>query len=299
MEAPLIATSTSEAVPVVGATRPRFAVVVVSYRRPDALRATLAALVRQTVGRHAMEICVVDNGGSACVRSELASEVDHWLVPENNLGPGGGRNLGVGATTAPVLVFVDDDGIPAQDFVGQLDGAFERHPTAVAVRGRVVALQHPLLTTMAVHYDRGPHEQPDLLTLEGATAILRESFEAAGGYDATRTTHEGLELSGRLLDTSPEATIMYTPHAVLRHDFFKGVGQVLAKAERLAEGANRLHEDDDPGLLALKKRSGRLRRFDGRPRWARAVGAVGELFFHRAITAYRIRAWLRRRSSSR
>jgi GT2 family glycosyltransferase len=268
---------------------PTYAVIIVTYQRDAELRRTLEAVERQTVGRRAMEICVIDNGGAEAVRPDWESRVDAWVEPGENLGCSGGRNEGVRHTSAPILVFVDDDGIPEDDFVESLGDVLDRHADVVAVRGKAVALDHPILTTMAAHYDRGPDEREDLLTLEGAAAIRRDAWEACGGYDVSRAFHEGLELSQRLLATRPEARMMYTPHAVLRHDFFKGLGHFLQKARMMAAATNRVKEEADPALEAVIVRARGFRRFDGRSRWARVVGAVLGKVYNWTIAVYRWR----------
>lgn len=274
---------------------PTYAVIIVTYQRDAELRRTLDAVARQTVGRRAMQICVVDNGGAEAVRPDWEARVDAWVDPGENLGCSGGRNEGARNTTAPIIVFVDDDGIPNPAFVESLGDVLERHPEVVAVRGKAVALDHPILTTMAAHYDRGATEREDLLTLEGASAIRRDAWDAAGGYDVSRAFHEGLELSMRLLATRPEARMMYTPRAVLRHDFFKGLGHLLQKARMMAAATNRVKEEADPQLEAVIVRARSYRQNDGRPSWARLVGAILGKVYNWTIALYRWR--LRRRRS--
>ncbi len=268
---------------------PTYAVIIVTYQRDAELRRTLEALMHQSVGRAAMEICVVDNGGAEAVRPDWEDRLDVWIQSRENLGCSGGRNEGARRTTAPILVFVDDDGIPNRAFVESLGEVLERDPDVVAVRGKAVALEHPILTTMAAHYDRGPEEQEDLMTLEGASAVRRNAWEAAGGYDVTRAFHEGLELSQRLLATQPGARMMYTPDAVLEHDFFKGLDHLRAKARMMAAATNRVKDEADPELEAIIVRARSYRRHDGRPLWARIAGAVLGKLYNWLIKLYRWR----------
>jgi len=274
---------------------PTYAVIIVTYQRDTELRRTLQALMDQSVGREQMEICVVDNGGAEAVRPDWEERVDVWIATGDNLGCSGGRNEGARRTSAPILVFVDDDGIPNPAFVESLGEVLERHPDVVAVRGKAVALDHPILTTMAAHYDRGADEQEDLMTLEGASAVRRSAWDAAGGYDVTRAFHEGLELSQRLLATRPGARMMYTPRAVLRHDFFKGLDHLLGKARMMAVATNRVKDEADPELEAIIVQARSYRRHDGRPLWARVAGAILGKLYNWTIKIYR---WRLRRGDS-
>jgi GT2 family glycosyltransferase len=271
---------------------PRFAVTIVTYRRNEELDLALDAVMAQTVGRAAMEVCVVHNGGSDAARERWQSRVDCWIDAETNLGCAGGRNRASEATTAPILVFVDDDGIPDLDFVERLGEVLDAHPNAVAVRGRAKFLNHPILTTMAIHYNRGPRICRDLLTLEGAAAVRRSAFEAAGGYDAERVYHEGLDLSSRLLDVAADATILYTPHAVLRHDYAKSLGHLNEKAVAIAAAEDRMVAEVEPHLEALRRRPAET--VDGRNRLERYVGERLRRTFHRLVRWHRWRSRVRR-----
>lgn len=266
---------------------PDYAVIVVTYQRRGELDDALAAIMAQTVGRAAMEICVVNNGGSDQAKVRWVDRVDVWVDSERNLGCAGGRHRGVESTSAPVLVFVDDDGITAPDFVEQLGRVLDDRQDAVAVRGRAVALNHPILTAMCPTYHRGPDVTEDLLTLEGASAIRRSAYEGAGGYDTSRAFHEGMELSGRLLEQQPDAKILYTPHAVLRHDYLQGWEHMLAKAQALAAADDRLIRQPDPKLDAVMRRP--IVYHDGRQGWQRLVGKPLHRAFRGLVALYRAR----------
>ena len=161
-------------------SRPDYAVIVVTYQREEELDRSLGAVIEQSVGRTAMEICVVNNGGGEHARERWKDRVDVWIDSGHNLGCAGGRNRGVEVTKAPILVFIDDDGVPDCRFVEEL-GHVLAHDT-VAVRARGVALHHPIFTAMSTTYDRGPHIGEDLLTFEGGSAIRRDAYERAGGH---------------------------------------------------------------------------------------------------------------------
>ncbi len=271
---------------------PRFAVIIVTFRRRGQLDDALHGVMAQTVGREAMEICVVDNGDSELARKRWHDRVDRWVDAEHNLGCAGGRQRGVESTQAPILVFVDDDGIPAPDFVEQLAKVLDEREDAVAVRGRAVALRHPIFTAMSPTYHRGPEVTEDLLTLEGGSAIHRSAYERAGGYDCSRSFHEGMELSGRLLEQRADAKILYTPHAVLRHDYFQGWSHIFAKAKALAAADDRLKVEPDPRLDAVMRRP--IVYHDGRTGWQRVIGKPLHRAFRGLVAVYRARRMVAR-----
>jgi GT2 family glycosyltransferase len=278
---------------------PTYSVIIVTYQRDLEVQATLSAILAQSVRREAMEICVVDNGGAERTRAAWADRVDIWVDSQDNLGCAGGRNRGAEATRAPILVFVDDDGIPGPDFVERLGEVLHGHPDAVAVRGRAVALNHPLLTAMASHYHRGSRVCEDLLTLEGGSAVRRGPFEAVGGYDASRAYHEGVELSGRLLEAHPGTTILYTPNAVLRHDFLRGWRHFLSKARMTALADDRVDTEGDTLLADSLTRLRQLPIVDGRRLWQKVAGRLIKIGFNFAKKYYRWRALPRLQSTRR
>jgi GT2 family glycosyltransferase len=92
---------------------PTVSFVVPTYRRPDALRHTIAALQRVDYPRQRFEIIVVDDGsGDATgdVVAELAREADGLVyLQQENAGAASARNRGARAAAGDLLIFVDDD----------------------------------------------------------------------------------------------------------------------------------------------------------------------------------------------
>lgn len=89
---------------------PAFSVVLVTYRRDDALRQTLADL-RPVLAGHDAELILVDNNGDGIDRIGMLEGFDRVsLIREtDNLGVAGGRNVGIRGSRGAILVFLDDD----------------------------------------------------------------------------------------------------------------------------------------------------------------------------------------------
>jgi len=88
--------------------RPPIAVVIPTTGRPDYVEVALRSILPQA-RRGGAEVLVVDDGEDPRTRTVAARlGADYRLSPP----PGGlnaARNAGVQATTAPLVVFVDDD----------------------------------------------------------------------------------------------------------------------------------------------------------------------------------------------
>lgn len=101
----------------------RFGAFVITYRRPDALRRTLEALLGQT--RPPDRVLVIDNGGGGAraVAAALGNGALETVVAGENLGPAGAAKMGfahLAADGCEWIAWVDDDDPP------QEHRAFER-----------------------------------------------------------------------------------------------------------------------------------------------------------------------------
>jgi len=106
---------------------PRVAVVVTTYNRADLLPATLQSLAAQTMPD--FEVVVVDDGSR-----EDPSPLVLMFGPrfrcyrQTNAGQPVARNVGIAATSAPLLAFVDDDDLWLPDKLERQLAALAAHP---------------------------------------------------------------------------------------------------------------------------------------------------------------------------
>jgi len=93
-------------------------VVIVSRGRPDLLRRCLVGLDQQD--HPEFEIVVVaDAAGIAAVEGmDFGDRVKTIYFDEANISSA--RNVGIGAATAPVVAFIDDDAVPEHDWLRRL-----------------------------------------------------------------------------------------------------------------------------------------------------------------------------------
>ena len=95
------------------ATDPTFSIVVPTFRRPAALRETLAALLALDYHSDRYEIIVVDDdgGGTAAevVRQQDCGGVSVRVESQVRMGAACARNRGAHVAAGDVLLFCDDD----------------------------------------------------------------------------------------------------------------------------------------------------------------------------------------------
>ena len=187
-------------------------VVIATHNRPERLLRCLDALAKQTHLRFGT--IVVDDGSEPAMEGFIAGRrpgIANFtlLRTDRNSGPARARNLGVSASSADVICFIDDD-VDADEHL------LERHLAQVGDgTGRVVSIG-PLLAPadwrpspwnrweadmLLAQYEkmgRGVFEASFRQFYTGNAALSRCDFLGAGGFDDRFTRAEDIELGIRL-----------------------------------------------------------------------------------------------------
>lgn len=110
-------------------------IVIPVYRDAEPLKKCLASLAPE-----GLPVTVVDDASpephASAIKKVVAAYGARLVVREENGGPGGARNTGFGATTAPFLAFLDADAVAAADWLSRLRPLFD-DPLIGAVGPRV------------------------------------------------------------------------------------------------------------------------------------------------------------------
>jgi glycosyltransferase involved in cell wall biosynthesis len=105
--------------------------IVTTHNRAGLLRRVLDGFHSQTLCRDQWEIVVVDDGstdGTAEVLRSFAGALPLRAVFQRHTGLAAARNHGVLAAWSPIVCLLDDDDIPAPDFLAEHLGAHQIHP---------------------------------------------------------------------------------------------------------------------------------------------------------------------------
>ena len=113
---------------------PTASVVVTSYRRPAALLDCLAGLDAQD--REPDEIVIVLHAADLVTAGTLADRPGLRIVTVGASGSVAALNAGLSAATGDVVAIVDDDAIPAPDWLERLLATFARDARIAGVGGR-------------------------------------------------------------------------------------------------------------------------------------------------------------------
>ena len=211
---------------------PAISVVVATYDRREVLSRTLGGLLRQEAAP-AFEIVVADDGsrdGTPEMAEGLlaAGGVPYRISSAPNAGQAAARNRALGVARAPVVLFLNDDTIPAPDLVARHAEARVRHARGgEADRGLCVlgalrtspSLPRDQIAWLYVFDDRlleGRDEVPYLFFWTCNLSAPRSFLLESGGFDTSYRALEDLELGWRLHGKG--LRIHYEPRARVDHE---------------------------------------------------------------------------------
>jgi GT2 family glycosyltransferase len=201
---------------------PLVSVVVLNYKRRDALAVTLDSVLGQDYLNR--EIIVVDNHSEEDVRSVVearGSEIRFLELPRN-LGSCAGRNVGIRRAHGEFIITIDNDVILASPFeISKVVNAFEERPQSHVLVFQICEPDTGKLRLREWCHPKYWKEfsQSEFETYflpEGASAFRRQVFEIVGlYYEPFFIGHEGGDLAFRILDHGLQ--ILYLPQVRVWH----------------------------------------------------------------------------------
>lgn len=231
------------------------AVVVCTRDRPALLAGGLEAL--RAALRPSDEAVVVDSASVGGEPRAVAERLGFRVVRCDRPGLSRARNVGVAATSAPLVAFTDDDCRPRADWPAVVERAFA-DPRVALVTGRVLAGGQGAGARLSTrsgdvsHRFTGP-TRPGLVGHGANMALRRTVLESIGGFDellgagGPLRAADDWDVFWRVLRAGFEA--VYEPASVVTHDQWRprdatnrvrygyalGAGALGMKALRLAD----------------------------------------------------------------
>ena len=213
---------------------PQLSIIIPTYNRRDTLLKVLEGYKQQTAGAGILEILVIDDGstdgtGAAVAAFSPTSPITIRYLSQQNKGPATARNWGIREAKGALILFGDDDIIPAPTLVaehlawnrrypadnfailGHVNWSPEVHPTPFMEwlglegvlfgyrrlsPGKEVGIQYFYSCNLSV--------KRDFLMRNG---VFDENFRAYG--------HEDIELGYRLVNKG--LRVLYNPQAIGYH----------------------------------------------------------------------------------
>ena len=192
---------------------PLISVVVPTYNRVDRLRRVLEGFANQTVGVDTFELIVVSDGSTDGTDHYLANgdlPLPVTVLTQTNSGPGAARNRGIEAARAELILFVDDDVIPAPTLVAEHLEAQSNLVDTVVVGPMLTPDDHEMTPWVSWEqrmlyrqYDdmnAGVYSATARQFYTGNASVPRRHLLACNGFDETFRRAEDVELAFRLDD---------------------------------------------------------------------------------------------------
>lgn len=211
---------------------PELSIIVPTRDRPALLARCLDALLAQATRRE-YEVVVV-NDGAPLERLAQLDDPRVVLLTNAGTGPARARNRGVEEASGTVLLFTDDDTVPARGWLEAAASALDEATDAVGVEGPIDGGDFDPLFEHSIENERaGAYYTCNV-------GYRRDAFLAAGGFDVEfPAPHcEDIDLGRRV---SQRGTIVFNPSMQVVHPPRPIGFWEQARRGRLIESEWRLH----------------------------------------------------------
>lgn len=181
---------------------------------------------------------MVDDGSIDDTAAAVKRFAGVRLIHQSNAGPAAARNRGVREATGSIVLFTDDDCVPAPDWIDAMLAPFE-DPHVIGAKGIYQTRQAGLIARFVQleYEDRyrlmARHTDIDFIDTYSA-AFRRERFLRLGGYDTSFPVAcaEDVELSYRM--SARGWKMRFAPNAVVCHTHPDRLSGYLRKKYKFA-----------------------------------------------------------------
>lgn len=216
---------------------PSATVIIVTYNNSDLLLKNLDSLNKQTVSD--FEIIIIDNNEKNDTFPLVKNYPINYIKLKKNYGLSLARNIGIKFARGKIVIFLDDDAIPADDFVEQHIKAYQTNDI-IGLRGKAIPINNKnIYNHFSYHYNYGDKIIPCYINLEGNSSFKKKELSEIGGFNPKLEGaggYEGLELTYRIISKyKDKSKLVYYPEAIIYHNysdtFIKYVKKVLRHAK--------------------------------------------------------------------
>lgn len=212
-------------------------IVIPTYNGASRIANCLTALLPQAEA-HGAEILVVDDGSTDDTARVVSQYPSVRLIQKSNAGPAAARNHGATEATGNIILFTDDDCVPAPDWLAKMLAPFE-DADVVGAKGVYRTLQKSIVARFVqIEYEdryrlMSVHKDIDFVDTYSA-AFRRERFLEIGGYDTSFPVAcaEDIELSYRM--SARGWKMKFVPDAVVYHTHPDSLPKYLKKKYKFA-----------------------------------------------------------------
>ena len=200
---------------------PGASVIIVTYNTNQKLLSQNLDSLKEQLNNK-FEIIIVDNSDKTDVKPIVSSYSLKYIKLNKNYGLSLARNIGIKYARGNIVIFLDDDAIPANDFVEEHINAYKEH-NIFGLRGKAIPRTSAIYNYLASHYDYGDQVIPCYINLEGNSSFKKDILIEVGGFDPAiqgAGGGEGLELTHRIINKCKDKNrLIYHPNAIIYHDY--------------------------------------------------------------------------------
>ncbi|MCB0184384.1 MAG: glycosyltransferase, partial [Caldilineaceae bacterium] len=191
-------------------------VVIPSYGRPTTLMLVLQSLAQQKfIDEILFEVLVVLDGSQPSILASLQLPDTPYplsILTQEHRGPAAARNRGVAAAQGDLILFLDDDVVPAPHWMAEHVAAHRLLERRSVVFGPMLSPQDKVLQPWVAWEQHQLHEKYARLQCgelaanphqfyTGNASLYRADFLRVGGFDESLWRSEDVELAYRLAAT--------------------------------------------------------------------------------------------------
>ena len=242
----------------------RFSVIIPTYRRNDSLRECLRGLARLDFPVSSFEVIVVDDGSDAPPTDEVrefeGTIAVCLVVLTPNAGPARARNAGAAKASGEYLVFLDDDCVPTNNWLRQLDARLGDFPDALvggALRNgapeNVCAEASQQLVDYLYRYYNADIDRAAWF-MSANILCPRDKFLAIGGFGTgfPLAAAEDRDFCDRWQEAGFQ--LVMAPEAIVSHVRPMSLARYWRQHHTYGRGAHHLHQARDARNVALPSR---------------------------------------------
>lgn len=125
----------------VNSNKPRFSIVIPTYNTNVVLEECIKALCDQTADKTFFEVIIVNDGGRTEASRDIRSaegRIDLRYYYQDHKGPAAARNLGIEKANGEVILLLDDDSLPTNNWMEATIRAWEKYPDYAGIGGYVL-----------------------------------------------------------------------------------------------------------------------------------------------------------------
>jgi len=220
-------------------------IAIPNYRNPKVIEGIYACTKQERIKQESIEIIIIGDGKGNGIDSSQLIKFNFFkgkiklFNQEQRTGAAGARNKAIELSNGDIILFIDDDCIPAKDWVYRMITMFESKPQMIGIGGRILPL--PVGNNIVNRYYNSVNrlQKPifnrnnKIITIITANCGFRiRELKLIGGFDSKIFSHhpmggEDIDLTIRL--NKKGYLLGYNHNAVVYHKYPTSFKSIIRK----------------------------------------------------------------------